>query len=75
MASNQVNRGSVDVIPPRKKLIKKKLPNGMSESRTLDSGWKATFGNNLISGIIVNEGSTGTLTIQESIDGDEVDIE
>jgi len=75
MASNQVNRGSVDILPPRKKAIRKTLQNGMSSTRTLDSGWKSTFGTNLVSGLVVNEGSTGTVTIQESIDGEEVDRE
>lgn len=75
MASNQVNRGSVDILPPRKTAIKKTFSSGITASRSLESGWKATFGTNLVSGLVVNEGSTGTVTIQESIDGDEVDRE
>lgn len=75
MASNQVNRGSVDILPPRKKLIKKIFPEGMSSTRTLESNWKSLFGHNVVSGMIVNEGSTGTVTIQESIEGEVIDRE
>jgi hypothetical protein len=67
--------GSVDTKLPRARLLKVLESDGYSGDKTFTSGWEKAFGYSSVVGFFIAEGAnSATMEIEQSIDGEEVDI-
>jgi len=68
-------RGSVNVHRFIRSVFDSNNFDNLEANETVMGPWKNTDGASEVFGIVTSEGSGGTLKIQQSVDGEEVDLE